>query len=233
MSSNSSSSSQAGENHIGSQSAGIGPVASAVTHEGYDGYEFAKNLQQKVSDEGLKIVREELDEFMQRSRDRLNLIRPGKGVDELSKEIRSLVAFHFGYPCARVMTSTTRATNDWNTFIHENFVDAKAELGTCLGFIYLLLISPVSTSPQGVQMSRSMVIGLLAKRWHEREKDGLGTTEDESMTTTRSTTPTSRTPKLVGDLIIPSEREKWNKERTRMWDTIKKSVRISSSSHTY
>jgi hypothetical protein len=225
--------SQARENHIGSQSTGTGSVASSVTPDGCDGYEFAKNLQQKVSDEGLKIVREELEEFMQRSRDRLNLLRPGLGVDELSKEIRSLVAFHFGYPCARVMTSTTRATNDWNTFIHENFGDAKAELGTCLGFIYLLLISPASTSPPGAQISRSMVIGLLAKKWKALEKDGLGGTEEGSMTTTRSTTPTSRTPKPVGDLIMPSEHEKWNKERTRMWDTIKKSVRISSTSHTY
>ena len=49
---------------------------------------------------------------MQRSRDRLNSLIPGLGVNELSKEIRSLVAFHFGYSCARVMISTTRAPND-------------------------------------------------------------------------------------------------------------------------
>ena len=130
----SNSSPQAGENHIPSQSTETGPVAPAVTH---DGYEFAKILQQNISDEGLKIVEEELEEFMQRSRGRLNLLSPGLGADELSKQIRSLVAFHFGYPCARVMTSTQRASNGWNKFQRENFEDAKAELGTCLGFIYL------------------------------------------------------------------------------------------------
>jgi hypothetical protein len=227
------SSSQARENHIPSQCTGTGPVAPAVAH---DGYEFAKILQQKVSDQGLKIVEEELERFMQRTRDRLNLVSPSLSVEELSKEIRRYVAFHFGNPCARVMTGIKRGPNDWNKFQHENFRDAKAELGTCLSFIYLLLIFLVSSSPSGVQISNKAVIEFLSKQWKERQKDGLSMngTEDGS-TTTRSTTPTPmfQTPKPVGDLIIPSERNKWNNERTRMWDTIKKSVRISSTSHTY
>ena len=128
------SSSEVEETRSQSQYSGIRPVTPAVT---LNGYEFSKTLLEKVSDECLTIVKEELEDFMQRTRDRLNLVKPGLSVDELSKEVCRLVSFYFGNPSARIMTGTKRAPNEWNKFIHENFSKAKAELGTYFPFIYL------------------------------------------------------------------------------------------------
>jgi hypothetical protein len=80
------SSTQVEESRTQSNGTGAGTVAPDVTR---DGFEISKMLLQKASDECLAIVEEELQGFMERTRDRLNLVAPGVTIDKhkLSKEI--------------------------------------------------------------------------------------------------------------------------------------------------
>jgi hypothetical protein len=131
------------------------------------------------------------------------------------------------------MTCTKRRTSGWNKFQGNNFKAVQEELGNCLHLKYLVLTFPESQSPQGVRVSRKEIVGVLGKRWkQQRDKNALDTSAEGSMTSTRSTTPTpASTP--IGDLIIPPESETWKKERKRLWSTIKQSVRIPYTAHTY
>jgi hypothetical protein len=72
-----------------------------------------------------KIVREELDIFFRKTRERLNAIS-----DDLSKEIRQIVSYRLGFPNAKAVTSLKRSPNDWNIYQKDNFKRVKTELGT-------------------------------------------------------------------------------------------------------
>jgi hypothetical protein len=106
-----------------------GTVPSTCTR---NGYEFSRNLLDECCIES-RIVQEELETFFERTRTRLNLLdQCSSSIDELTKEVRNLVAFHFGNPSAKAMTNMKRAQNNWNKFEKENFKAIYAELGTCL-----------------------------------------------------------------------------------------------------
>ena len=224
------SSTQVKESRTQSNGTEAGTVAPDVTH---DGHEISKMLLQKAYDECLAIVGEELQDFEERTRARLNLVSPGFVIDEheLTKKVQESVAFIFGKPTAKVMIGTKRRTNDWNKFQENNFKAIQMELSNCLHLKYLMLIFAESQSPPGVQVSRKETVGALSKRWKEC-KDALDTNTEESMISTRSTTPMSaQVP--IGDRIIPPDRESWKKERKRLWSSIKQSVRISYTIHIY
>lgn len=78
-----------------------------------------------------KIVREELDIFFRKTRERLNAISyESVSLDDLSKEIRQIVSYRLGFPNAKAVTSLKRSPNDWNIYQKDNFKRVKTELGT-------------------------------------------------------------------------------------------------------
>src|SRR5271154_3365646 len=97
-----------------------------------DGYELSRKLLDECCIES-KIVQEELETFFERTRTRLNLLdQCSSSIDELTKKVRNLVAFHFGSPSAKTMTNMKRAPNSWNTFESQHFKAIQVELGTYL-----------------------------------------------------------------------------------------------------
>jgi len=106
-----------------------GTVPSACTRDGYD---LSRYFLDECCSES-KIVQEELENFFERTRTRLNLVgQCSTSIEELAKEVRKLVAFHFGNPAAKTMTNMKRASNSWNKFEAQHFKEIQAELGTCL-----------------------------------------------------------------------------------------------------
>jgi hypothetical protein len=75
-----------------------------------------------------KIVHEELDEFFQRVRDRLNNLDSHSSTIEVNNEIKSALAFRFGNPVAKACTTLTKGPNTWNGYQHDNFMRKFDEL---------------------------------------------------------------------------------------------------------
>jgi hypothetical protein len=198
-----------------------GTVPSTCTH---DGYEFSRNLLDKCCVES-KIVQEELETFFERTRTRLNLLdQCSSSIDELTKEVRNLVAFHFGNPSAKTMTNMKRAQNNWNNFEKQNFKAIQAELGTCLSLTCFVLIFPVASSGGGT-VSREELNQLLRERYHQWTPDDALSTEDTLLSMDSSTSSTRSTMPL-GDILFPVQSEKWKSERKRLWEGMKASVSI-------
>jgi hypothetical protein len=61
-----------------------------------------------------KIVHEELDEFFQRVRDRLNNLDSHSSTIEVNNEIKSALAFRFGNPVAKACMTLVKGPNTWN-----------------------------------------------------------------------------------------------------------------------
>jgi hypothetical protein len=94
------------------------------------GYLLAMDNMDAASPEA-KIVGDLLDTFFSDCRRRLNEIKSDTvPLDQLSKEIRKLIAFRFGLATAKTVTGTKRSSNAWNQFQSRNFKSAKFELGT-------------------------------------------------------------------------------------------------------
>ena len=164
-----------------------------------------------------KIVREELEIFLHRTRERLNTITSDSvSLDDLSKEIRQMVSYRLGFPNAKAVATLKRSKNDWNTYQKENFKRVKTELGTPPLFLSELTLDG---SP-----SRSDVLRRLVETYKSREPENTASSAPTSPMSTSSES-TSHTPTPVGDALIrdqgPAE---WNRQRNNLFNEIKKIV---------
>jgi hypothetical protein len=125
-----------------------------------------------------KIIGEELDAFITKARQRLNELKPEVPLDELSREIRDLVALRFVLPTARTASTTKRARNSWNNYTSNNYKSVKMALGIS-PFLKTSSHRPLGDSPH------KEVIMKLKEDYKSRSPED----ESESSTNSSRSTP--------------------------------------------
>jgi hypothetical protein len=93
-----------------------------------DGYLLAmQNMD--ASSPAVKMIGEELEVFLSRSREKLNEITNGSVSEhELSKAVIKLISFRLGKPTARTIMSVKRSPNAWNIYLRANYESVKSEM---------------------------------------------------------------------------------------------------------